>query len=150
MSSADLATVVIACPNCGTRYQVPYGTLGAAGREVQCAQCGKSWHATADAPMPPPIDPDVLFAPGDEALMDAAFEAEAKAVAPVAPLPASLPVDPDHAQTLAEIRSAIAPKPKPQSVNAMDAALLKKAERSFDKRQRQVTRTLPMARFRRT
>ena len=37
MSSPDLQTVVIACPNCGTRYQVPYATIGAAGREVQCA-----------------------------------------------------------------------------------------------------------------
>src|SRR4051812_22381146 len=144
MSSADLATVVIACPNCGTRYQVPYGTLGAAGREVQCAQCGKSWHATADEPVPPPIDPDALFAPGEEALLDAAFEAEAKAAAPVAPMPASLPVDPDHAQTLAEIRSAIAPKPKRQPVNVMDAAVLKEAERSFDKRRREVTRKLPL------
>ena len=50
MSSADLATVVIACPHCGTRYQVPFSTIGSDGREVQCAQCGKSWHAHADAP----------------------------------------------------------------------------------------------------
>ena len=66
MSSADLQTTVIACPNCGTRYQVPRSTLGAAGREVQCAQCGKPWHATADAPPPPAIEEDRMFSPADE------------------------------------------------------------------------------------
>ena len=62
MSSADLATVMIACPHCGTRYQVPFQTIGSDGREVQCAQCGKSWHATAQmasAPaLVPAADPD--------------------------------------------------------------------------------------------
>ena len=82
MSSPDLQTVVIACPNCGTRYQVPYGTIGAAGREVQCAQCSKPWHATADAPPPPAvIDEDRLFSPADERALDAQFEAEARTTA---------------------------------------------------------------------
>jgi predicted Zn finger-like uncharacterized protein len=147
MSSADLATVVITCPHCGTRYQVPPATLGAAGREVQCAQCGRSWHAVADAPPPPPIDPDALFTPADEAALDHAFESEARAGKP---LPASLPRDPAHERTLAEIRAAIAPRPKQASVNAMDPAQLKKAVSSFDQRQKSINRTLPMARIRRT
>ena len=141
MSSADLATVVIACPNCGTRYQVPYGTLGAAGREVQCAQCGKPWHATADAPAPPPIDPDMMFTPDDEAALDRAFEHEAVAAAPKPSIEAA------KEKTLAEIRAAIAPKPK-----AVPAAVdpgLAKAKSSFDRRQRQVISRLPFARFRR-
>ena len=142
MSSADLATVVIACPNCGTRYQVPYGTLGAAGREVQCAQCGKPWHATADEPAPPPIDPDMMFTPDDEAALDRVFEAEAGAAAPK---PSA--IDVDREKTLAEIRAAIAPKPKP--VPAVDPGLAK-ARRSFDRRQKQVISRLPFARFRRT
>ena len=74
MTSPDLQTVVIACPNCGTRYQVPFATIGAAGREVQCAQCSKHWHAMADEPPPPAvIDEDILFAKDDEAELDAAF-----------------------------------------------------------------------------
>jgi predicted Zn finger-like uncharacterized protein len=144
MSSADLATVVIACPNCGTRYQVPYGTLGAGGREVQCAQCGKPWHATADAPPPPPIDPDMMFTPADEAALDRAFEGEAKSVAA-----ASAVIDPEHERTLAEIRAAIAPKPKkPAPPNPNDPGLAK-ARRAFDRRQRKVKSRLPLARLRR-
>jgi predicted Zn finger-like uncharacterized protein len=153
MSSPDLATAVIACPNCGTRYQVPRATLGATGREVQCAQCGKSWHAEADAPPPLPVpaqnDDDLLFSASEEAALDAAFEAEAEAIAP--PPAAAIPPshDPEHDRTLAEIRAAIAPKPK--SVAAIDPALLTENRRAaFDRRQAHITRRLPMARFRRT
>lgn len=139
MSSADLATVLIACPNCGTRYQVPYGTLGAAGREVQCAQCGKPWHAVADAPAPPPpIDPDMLFTPADEAALDRSFEHEAQAVARSAD-------DVAKEKTLAEIRAAIAPRPKPP----LPDPGLAKAKSSFDRRQREVIARLPFNRFRR-
>jgi len=145
MSSADLATVVIACPNCGTRYQVPYGTLGAAGREVQCAQCGKPWHATADAPPPPPIDPDLLFTPAEEAALDRAFESEARTIPAIAPSP----IDPEHERTLAEIRAAIAPKSKkPAPPNPNDPGLAQ-ARRAFDRRQRAVKSRLPLARLRR-
>ena len=147
MSSADLATVVIACPHCGTRYQVPHATLGAGGREVQCAQCGKSWHAEADVQPPPAVDPDRLF-PADEAALDFAFEAEARVSAPA---PVAQPVaDPEHERTLAEIRAAIAPKPKKQPVNAMDAAAITRAQKSSARRQRQAIGRLPLARVRRT
>jgi predicted Zn finger-like uncharacterized protein len=145
MSSADLATVVIACPSCGTRYQVPYGTVGKAGREVQCAQCGKPWHATADEPVPPPIDPDMMFTPDDEAALDKAFEHEAGAAAPK---PLAMAAEAEREKTLAEIRAAIAPKPKPAPAT-VDPGLAK-AKRSFDRRQRQVISRLPFARFRRT
>ena len=147
MSSPDLQTVVIACPNCGTRYQVPYATIGAAGREVQCAQCSKPWHAVADAPPPPAIEDDVLFA-GEENDLDAAFEAEAKAAA--ATPPASALPDGEPERTLAEIRAALAPKPKKDAVNAIDPALLNRSRRAFDKRQAKISRRLPMARVRRT
>jgi predicted Zn finger-like uncharacterized protein len=149
MSSPDLQTVVIACPNCGTRYQVPYATIGTAGREVQCAQCAKSWHAMADAPLPPPIeDDDVLFSPGDENVLDAAFEAEAQAVAPA--VPAKTEADAGRERVLADIRSALAPKPKTDAVNALDPALLTRSKRAFDQRQAKISKKLPMARTRRT
>jgi predicted Zn finger-like uncharacterized protein len=149
MSSPDLQTVVIACPNCGTRYQVPFATIGAAGREVQCAQCSRHWHAVADAPPPPPIeDDDILFASGEESVLDAAFEAEARAVAPA--LPAAIKTDAEPGQTLADIRAALAPRPRKDAVNALDPALLSKSRRAFDKRQKSITGKLPMARVRRT
>jgi predicted Zn finger-like uncharacterized protein len=149
MSSPDLQTVVIACPNCGTRYQVPFATIGAAGREVQCAQCSKHWHAVADAPPPPAIeDDDVLFSSGEENILDAAFEAEARAVSPV--LPPAIKTDAEPGQTLADIRAALAPRPKKDAVNALDPALLTKSRRAFDQRQKTITGKLPMARVRRT
>jgi predicted Zn finger-like uncharacterized protein len=149
MSSPDLATVVIACPNCGTRYQVPHATIGPAGREVQCAQCGKPWHATADAPPPPAIVDDLLFSSEDEAALDESFEAVATVAAPPRPLPAAMPMDAEHARTLAEIRAAIAPRAAKANANALDPALLTKSVQAFDKRQASITRALPMARLRR-
>jgi predicted Zn finger-like uncharacterized protein len=149
MSSADLATVVITCPHCGTRYQVPHATLGANGREVQCAQCSRSWHAVADAPPPPAIEPDILF-PADEAGLDLAFEAEAAAAAPAKPPAADKPLDPDYERTLAEIRAAIAPKPKKTAVNDIDPKLMSRVQNSFRRRQRALFGRLPLARMRRT
>ncbi|HVY51105.1 MAG TPA: MJ0042-type zinc finger domain-containing protein [Devosia sp.] len=148
MSSADLATVVITCPHCGTRYQVPHATLGADGREVQCAQCGKSWHAEATLPPPPAVEPDALF-PAEEAGLDRAFEAEAAAAAPEEPARARHD-DPEYERTLAEIRAAIAPKPKKAAVNNIDPKLLRKVQQSFSRRQRALFGGLPLARVRRT
>jgi predicted Zn finger-like uncharacterized protein len=151
MSSPDLQTVVIACPNCGTRYQVPFGTIGAAGREVQCAQCSKHWHAMADVPPPPAVeDEDILFASADEAELDAAFEAEERAAAPAPTLPAKIATDAEPSRTLADIRAALAPKPKKDAVNALDPALLSKSKRAFDQRQAKINKQSPMAKMRRT
>ena len=154
MNSADLQTVVITCPNCGTRYQVPYGTIGQAGREVQCAQCTKHWHATADAPPPPAIeaDDDKLFSAAEESALDAVFEAEARSSEPsTAPaVPAAAPIHPDHERTLAEIKAAIAPRARNEPANSIDPALLTKSKKAFDKRQRTMNRGLPIARLRRT
>lgn len=148
MSSPDLQTVVIACPNCGTRYQVPFATIGAAGREVQCAQCSRPWHATADAPVAPPVEDDVLFSPTEEKALDAAFEAEERALAP--PLPAAIETDAEPHRTLADIRAALAPKAKKGSINTLDPALLTKSKRAFDQRQAKISKGTPMARMRRT
>ena len=38
--------MIIECPACATRYQVPDGSIGSAGRNVRCAKCKHSWHAT--------------------------------------------------------------------------------------------------------
>jgi predicted Zn finger-like uncharacterized protein len=149
MSSADLATVVITCPHCGTRYQVPHATLGANGREVQCAQCSKSWHAEAGAAPPPAIEPDILF-PEDEAGLDLAFETEAAATAPSQPSTADKPLDPEYERTLAEIRAAIAPRPPKPAVNNIDPKLLSRVQSSFRRRQRALFGRLPLARMRRT
>lgn len=156
MTSPDVQTAIITCPDCGTRYQVPRTALGSSGREVSCAQCGKAWHAQADDVAPPPPAPpvpvgDTIFTDIDEDALDAAFEAEAASLpAPASLPPASASIDPDHQRTLDDIRAAIAPKPKSGAVNALDPALLKQASHSFAKRQRSLRERLPMARVRRT
>src|SRR5688572_10646213 len=88
--------MIISCPNCGTRYQVAYETIGAAGRKVQCAQCRKAWQAAPveDAPpSPPPPRPvlvhqaepeekdDTLFDNISESGLDEAFAEEERAMA---------------------------------------------------------------------
>ena len=75
MSQSEPASVVIACPHCGTRYQVPYATIGAKGRPVQCAHCGKSWDAHAE---PPEIAPAKPVDAEEERRLDEEFAAEAR------------------------------------------------------------------------
>jgi predicted Zn finger-like uncharacterized protein len=100
MSSAQTALIVIVCPHCGTRYQVPPETIGK-GRQVSCAHCGRTWKAEApkprrdaakpamkpapkpvlkEVPKPKPkpiVDTDTLFDETAEAALDNAFaEAE--------------------------------------------------------------------------
>jgi predicted Zn finger-like uncharacterized protein len=45
--------MLLICPACSTRYLVPDSSIGAAGRQVRCASCSNSWHATLP---PPPVD----------------------------------------------------------------------------------------------
>lgn len=86
--------------------------------------------------------------PGDETALDAAFEAEARGAAPA--LPARIDADAEHGRALADIRSALAPKPKKDAVNALDPALLGRAKHAFAQRQQKISSRLPTARVRRT
>ena len=45
----------LTCPNCGAQYEVPDGVIPAAGRDVQCSNCGHTWLQTpqgAGGPVP--------------------------------------------------------------------------------------------------
>jgi predicted Zn finger-like uncharacterized protein len=144
MSLAELATIVIACPDCGTRYQVPVATLGASGREVQCAQCRRAWHADSDAPLPAPVG--APFEVAEEAALDSVFEAAAKAGASPAP---EAPLAAGHVQTLGAPRGAVGRGSAGAPDGSVDPAVAKKARRSLDRRLASVSRTLPHARVRR-
>ncbi|MEM7425208.1 MAG: zinc-ribbon domain-containing protein [Pseudomonadota bacterium] len=46
--------MIVTCPSCATRYDLPAEVLGAEGRLVQCAACGASWQAREPVPARPP------------------------------------------------------------------------------------------------
>lgn len=174
MAAPQSKTVVIICPHCTTRYQVPADTVGSKGRQVQCAHCGKAWQAFAEKvievapPKPAPRpqasktkplddDDDRMFDAAAEAELDAAFEAEQKSTAEAAPEPRPEPPKPDPAsdpiRSIEDIKAAIAPakaaEPQPV-VKPVDAQAEKKRKKAFDDRQNSLTRQLPLARVRRT
>jgi predicted Zn finger-like uncharacterized protein len=45
----------LTCPSCGTKFSVPEGALGEAGRSVKCSKCQHVWHATAESEPPEQI-----------------------------------------------------------------------------------------------
>ena len=161
MAAPQSKTVVIVCPHCTTRYQVPGETVGSKGRQVQCAHCGKTWQAFAEkiiepkpAPSPPPAvtraaaakeaEDDRMFDAAAEAELDAAFEAEQKASAEAAAAaPAVAEATPAEPEPIAPRPSEPAPKPA-------DTAADKKRQKAFSQRQSMLVRQLPMARVRRT
>jgi predicted Zn finger-like uncharacterized protein len=72
MANTDSALVVISCPHCGTRYQLPWEAIGAKGRTVACAHCGQSWEAHAARP----VSPDTRLSTLAEEELDARLVAE--------------------------------------------------------------------------
>ena len=58
--------MIISCPACQTRFNVPAKALGEAGRKVRCANCGDSWHQMPEEDAPPPA-PAPAPAPSDAA-----------------------------------------------------------------------------------
>ena len=163
MAAPQLTNVVIVCPHCATRYQVPAETVGAKGRQVQCAHCGKTWQAFAEKeieraapkPAPPPVsvaarsaprDPDQMFDSKAEAELDAEFEAEQRAAAGE-PEPA---IPTETVRSIEEIKAAIAPKAQDAPpANPVDPQAEKKRKKAFDERQSSLSRQLPLARVRR-
>ena len=162
MAAPQLNNVVIVCPHCATRYQVPADTVGSKGRQVQCAHCGKTWQAFAEKviertpkPAPAPVSAaaraveddadDQMFDAKAEAELDAQFEAAARGVELAEPpAPPSEPV-----RSIEEIKAAIAPAAQEAPPKPVDQQAEKKRKKAFDQRQTTLSRQLPLARVRR-
>jgi predicted Zn finger-like uncharacterized protein len=147
MVSALPSTVVIACPHCGTRYQLPPDAIGPKGRDVACAHCGQTWHADGVKPQAVDRDADAMFDEVAERELDDAFTAVEQAARPAETAPETA-TDDDRMRTIAEIKAAIAPRPKAVEAK-FDAAGQKKREKAFNKRQAAVSSQLPLAKVRR-
>lgn len=160
MAAPQSSMIVIACPNCGTRYRLPPEAIGPKGRQVACAHCGDTWQARAERERPD--DPDLLFDDEAEAALDEAFAAAERAVA-VATTPAEDgPIvavnDETDADTggeagpgdpsIAGIKAAMAPRARP-APESRSGPVDKKSEKAFARRQRAILKNLPFARTRR-
>lgn len=171
MASADAALVVIECPHCGTRYQLPYEAIGTKGRTVACAHCGKSWEAHAARP----ISADTKLQALAEEELDAKIieeerrEREKQAAAsrrkeagsrPAQPAVAAgrgkadgaagekdaLPAD-LHRQTVAELEAEAAQATAPAGKPALPDH--RRRQSDFSRRQQSLNSTLPRAKARR-
>jgi predicted Zn finger-like uncharacterized protein len=155
MRSPKPITVIIACPHCGTRYQVPPETLGDAGRKVACAHCGQSWMAEPGAALPVPQD-DKLFTEADEKALDRSFAAEEAALRDVPAsvrqlIPKGEVPPPEVMRSISEIKAALESKSGKTLSNPMpdepETPAQKKAQGKIDKRQRALVSLLPAARL---
>ena len=157
MRSPKPITVIIACPHCGTRYQVPPETLGDAGRKVACAHCGQSWMAEPGAALPVPPEDDKLFNEADERALDKSFSDEEAALRDVPSavrqlIPKGEVPPPEVMRSISEIKAALESKTgKTLSTVAPDDApatpAQKKALGKLEQRQRAFARHLPAARL---
>jgi len=151
--------MIITCPNCSTKYEVADQAIGATGRKVQCANCHRSWQATAPEhiePAPKPrivggTDTDIdevlaeatehdrLFGTDAEDELDKAFAAEEE-------------------KELASAESAESDDSEDESIEDMvdeqtgklDHRLLSRQRRDMHRRQQKHVSRLPLARLRRT
>lgn len=155
MRSTLSAAIVIVCPHCGTRYQVPPEAIGA-GRKVSCARCGQTWTAHQPRPATPEEEADELFAKEEEAELDATFRAVERGLSRPAPA-ATTPVATDRAETLPDmprsvtpIRTAIAPGTLPAigAAGGEGAADRMGMEGRVQRRQRSLAGNLPTSRQR--
>lgn len=158
MRSPKPITVIIACPHCGTRYQVPPETLGNAGRKVACAHCGQSWMAEPGSAMPVPEPDDRLFTEADERALDKSFASEEAALRDVPSavrqlIPKGEVPPPEVMRSISEIKAALESKSgktlstvaPPEDEPPTPAQ--KRAQGKLEKRQRDFSKALPAARL---
>lgn len=91
--------MLLTCPACGARYDIPASALPATGRVVRCSACRAEWLARPHPAVGPAVSPpaprevprpaDVAPAPSDADVEAAAEDAETEAPLVRDPVPAS-------------------------------------------------------------
>jgi predicted Zn finger-like uncharacterized protein len=127
--------MIISCPHCQTKYQVTYEAIGSAGRKVQCAHCQQAWQQRPLDPDPPSPEQKQAFEAIEEDGLDDALLAEERDA--TADLGKRKAVQPAEARARVEASEA-------------EAALLRKRQKDFSRRQSAMVADLPLARLRRT
>lgn len=128
MASPSPSMLIIACPECGTRYRLDRDTVGG-GRLVQCANCETAWQAE-----PPALetlslaDAADMFTESEESELDRAFH-EAEQEAEAAP------------ETVASDVGEQEP---------VEPAIMRQRLEAFSRREDGVRRRLPTGRMRHT
>ncbi|MBC9247850.1 zinc-ribbon domain-containing protein [Paracoccus sp. 11-3] len=51
-----MAEIRLICPDCGTEYQIPEIAVPDGGRDVECSECGRVWHAAPPAAAVRPME----------------------------------------------------------------------------------------------
>ena len=107
----------LTCPNCAAQYEVDDRVIPAAGRDVQCSNCGQAWF------QPPP---GAEFAEAPEPEADLPFEDAAFAAAPLPEGPAEdedEPQDPAWPDLAADLDLSGGPALSTEAEAALAAAL---------------------------
>lgn len=130
--------MIITCPHCQTKYQVAYEAIGSAGRKVQCAHCQQAWQQRPLDPDPPSPEQKQAFEAIEEDGLDEALLAEER--------DATTDQDKSKAVQLAEQQARI----EAAAAGKDEAALLRKRQKDFSRRQSAMVADLPLARLRRT
>lgn len=132
--------MIITCPHCETKYQVTYEAIGSAGRKVQCAHCQQAWQQRPLDPEPEPPTPEEkqAFETIAEDGLDEAMAAEERVVAA------------EIARRLAQEQAAGGAPPQASDAGKAEAAMLRKRQKDFTRRQSAMVADLPLARLRRS
>ena len=109
--------MIIACPDCATRYVVPDNALGVEGRTVRCAKCRHSWFQEG-----PRVEvPQSRSSENEGASSGQAQSGETGRIQP-APPPTAAPA-PTPARPAEPEPSVAAPEPAPTSAPAPSAVI---------------------------